>query len=111
MLDELPDRQNFCKRLAEMHKRSIELAESGKLIKRAEFGCEVETYEGKLHQHVQWSDSWEEFFIASMKNFVAQERRVHGQHDALTRRFRHAHFCASALYGSTKEFRDIKPEF
>jgi protein-ribulosamine 3-kinase len=72
MIEELPDIQKFCARLAKLHKDSIPFSKNGK------FGFHTVTYEGSMHQDVTWCDTWEELFIRAIKTFADQERHVHG---------------------------------
>jgi protein-ribulosamine 3-kinase len=72
MIEELPDVQQFCAQLANMHKDSIPLSPKG------QFGFHATTYKGAMYQDTAWSDSWEEVFCRLMKAFFKQEEQVHG---------------------------------
>lgn len=70
--DEVPDPLEFCTRIADLHLRSQELSENGK------FGFKVTTCNGTVQQYTQWTSSWEEFFIATLKDAFKLEKAVHG---------------------------------
>lgn len=70
MTDDIPDLQTFPAKVAELHKKT--LSPNGK------YGFPVPTYQGNFPQEVAWKDSWEEFFLASLKRILAVEEASQG---------------------------------
>lgn len=58
--EELPERREFCKKLAALHQLGV--SPSGK------FGFHVVTYNGNLPQENGYTDTWEEFFKNGLKH-------------------------------------------
>jgi len=72
MIDELPDMQKFCAKLAKMHRDSIPHSASGK------FGFHVVTYNGNKARDVTWCNTWEEWFSNAMRRRLEQEQETQG---------------------------------
>ncbi|KAH0562635.1 hypothetical protein GP486_002686 [Trichoglossum hirsutum] len=70
MSDELPNIQAFTAKIAELHTKG--LSPNGK------YGFSVPTYLGQMPQYTTWTDSWEEFFINSLKQLMSSIEEVHG---------------------------------
>ncbi|KAL4970911.1 NADP-dependent oxidoreductase domain-containing protein [Aspergillus stella-maris] len=60
--DELPEPEEFCKEVANLHLKSE--APNGK------FGFHVTTYNGDLPQDNTYTDTWEQFFINGFKHMI-----------------------------------------
>lgn len=73
----IPDPAKFCAVLAEMHQNSIGHSPEGK------YGFHVSTYQGNMPQNNSWTDTWEEYYIRGLKDFIKQEQAVHGRSDEL----------------------------
>lgn len=56
-----------------MHQASILKSPEGK------YGFHVSTYQGNMPQNNAWCDTWEEYYVRGLKNFIKQEEAVHGQ--------------------------------
>ncbi|MDI1486819.1 MAG: hypothetical protein OHK93_006081 [Ramalina farinacea] len=56
-----------------MHQNSIGHAPEGK------YGFHVSTYQGNMPQNNTWTDTWEEYYIRGLKDFMKQEEAVHGR--------------------------------
>ena len=69
----IPDPGRFCAVLARMHQNSIGHAPEGK------YGFHVSTYQGNMPQNSTWTDTWEEYYIRGLKDFMKQEQAVHGR--------------------------------
>ena len=76
MIEERPDMPKFCSALARLHKDSMKLS-------NGRFGFHVVTYSGSMYQAVEWTYSWEELWIKSIKAYAVQEREIHGPSDEL----------------------------
>jgi protein-ribulosamine 3-kinase len=76
MIQKHPDKSKFCSALAKLHKDSMKFS-------NGLFGFHVVTYAGNMYQAVEWTGSWEELFIKSIKAFAVQEREIHGPSDEL----------------------------
>lgn len=72
MANNLPDIEDFCRRLADMHRRSAAVSPEGK------FGFHVTTYNGNLPQDNTWNDSWEAFYLRGLQHMFTLEESVHG---------------------------------
>ena len=79
MIEELPDPQAFCFKLAQLHTASIPLSPNGK------FGFHITTYSGNMPQDVTWSDTWEESSSRGLRGFVEQEKNACGPSEDLDR--------------------------
>ncbi len=79
MIEELPDPQAFCAKLAQLHRDSIPLSPNGK------FGFHVTTYAGNMPQDVTWCDTWEESFSRGLRGFAEQEKNARGPSEDLDR--------------------------
>ena len=73
MTDELPDPYSFCRKLADLHRRSMEMSLNGK------FGFDVTTCRGTYPQDNEWNDSWEAFFSRQTRNAFKWEVDVQGR--------------------------------
>ncbi|KAL4879790.1 NADP-dependent oxidoreductase domain-containing protein [Aspergillus karnatakaensis] len=60
--DELPEPEDFCKEVANLHLKSE--APNGK------FGFHIATYNGDLPQDNTYTDTWEQFFINGFKHMI-----------------------------------------
>lgn len=69
-VDELPDPEDFCSKLADMHKSST--SPTGK------FGFDVVTCCGTTPQRVDWEESWEKFFARALRNTFEQDLEING---------------------------------
>lgn len=70
MTDDIPDLETFPPKVAELHRKAI--SPNGK------YGFPVPTYQGQIPQEVAWKDTWEEFFLASLKRILAVEEASQG---------------------------------
>ena len=70
MTDDVPDIQKLPAKIAELHKKGV--SPNGK------YGFSVPTFQGRLLQETEWTDSWEEFFTNAMKRMLALEEAVQG---------------------------------
>jgi protein-ribulosamine 3-kinase len=70
--DELPDIVDFCKDIADLHRRSMDKSGNGM------FGFPVTTCNGTVPQKNDWNVSWEAFYIDSLKHEFEMEKAVHG---------------------------------
>ncbi|KAI9847101.1 MAG: hypothetical protein M1837_003219 [Sclerophora amabilis] len=77
MNEELPDPAKFCAQLAKLHQGSIPLSPKGK------FGFHVSTYQGNMPQNNAWCDTWEEYYVRGLKDFIKQEKAVRGPSEEL----------------------------
>ena len=77
MVDSLPDVDEFCNELAQLHSTSMLHSLDGR------FGFHTTTCNGKLPQDNAWSASWEEFYIRGLKHMFEIEKRVQGPCDEL----------------------------
>ncbi|KAI4258495.1 MAG: hypothetical protein L6R42_005063, partial [Xanthoria sp. 1 TBL-2021] len=73
----IPDPAKFCAILAEMHQNSIGHSPEGK------YGFHVTTYQGNMPQNNGWTDTWEEYYVRGLKDFIKQEQAVQGRSDQL----------------------------
>lgn len=73
----LPDPAKFCASLAKMHQNSIGHSPEGK------YGFHVSTYQGNMPQNNTWTDTWEEYYVRGLKDFMQQEQAVHGRSEEL----------------------------
>ncbi|KAL8808904.1 MAG: hypothetical protein Q9200_003908 [Gallowayella weberi] len=73
----IPDPSKFCAILAEMHQNSIGHSPEGR------YGFHVSTYQGNMPQNNGWTDTWEEYYIRGLKDFIKQEQAVHGPSEEL----------------------------
>ncbi|KAL8652145.1 MAG: hypothetical protein Q9226_004390 [Calogaya cf. arnoldii] len=73
----IPDPAKFCAMLAETHQNSIGHSPEGK------YGFHVSTYQGNMPQNNGWTDTWEEYYVRGLKDFIKQEQAVQGQSDEL----------------------------
>jgi protein-ribulosamine 3-kinase len=76
MIEEQPDMPKFCSALAKLHKDSMKLS-------NGLFGFHIVTYSGSMYQAVEWTASWEELWIKSIKTYAVQEREIHGPSNVL----------------------------
>jgi protein-ribulosamine 3-kinase len=76
MIEEQPDMPKFCSALAKLHKDSMKLS-------NGLFGFHVVTYSGTMYQAVEWTSSWEELWINSIKAYAVQEQEIHGPSEKL----------------------------
>lgn len=74
MNDELPDVEEFCAKLAQMHKDSIAMGSPD-----GKYGFHVTTFQGNMPQDLAWCDTWEESFVRGLKRFMELEAEVHGE--------------------------------
>ncbi len=72
MIDELPDLQKFCAKIAKMHRDSISHSPNG------QFGFHVVTYNGNKARDTTWCDTWEESFTRLIKRRFQQEAEAQG---------------------------------
>lgn len=72
LADEIPDPSLVCKKLAELHRKSITMSPNGM------YGFEMTTCNGTFPQDNTWNDSWEAFFIQQMDGAFKAEEEVHG---------------------------------
>ncbi|KAL8807731.1 MAG: hypothetical protein Q9182_000542 [Xanthomendoza sp. 2 TL-2023] len=77
MESRIPDPAKFCAILAEMHQNSIRHSPEGK------YGFHVSTYQGNMPQNNGWTNTWEEYYVRGLKDFIKQEQTVHGPSDEL----------------------------
>ena len=70
MTDDVPDIQKLPAKVAELHEKGV--SPNGK------YGFPVPTFQGRLLQETEWSDSWEDFFSNSMKRMLALEEAAQG---------------------------------
>lgn len=70
MTNDIPEVQPLTAKIAELHKKS--LSPNGK------YGFSVPTYQSKWPQPVEWKDSWEEFFLLSLKWVLGKEEESQG---------------------------------
>ena len=68
--ESLPDMEQFCTELAEMHQ--IARSPDGK------FGFHITTHNGTLAQDNRWTDTWEEYFVQNMRRMLELEMEVQG---------------------------------
>ncbi|KAL9626113.1 MAG: hypothetical protein Q9204_007569 [Flavoplaca sp. TL-2023a] len=66
----IPDPAKFCAVLAEMHRNSLGRSPEGK------YGFHVTTYQGNMPQNIGWTDTWEEYYVRGLKDFIKQEQAV-----------------------------------
>lgn len=104
MIDEHPDMPSFCSALAKLHKDSMKTS-------NGLFGFHVVTYSGSMYQAVDWTSSWEELWINSVKTYAAQEREVHGPSEELDKLLPlyYTKVCARLLRPLQSGGRMIKP--
>ena len=70
MKDDVPEIQPLAAKTAELHEKG--LSPNGK------YGFSVPTCQGKWPQPVEWKESWEEFFLLSLKWILEQEEESQG---------------------------------
>jgi len=70
-----PPPEPFTACLRELHQKSV--SPTGK------FGFHIQTYAGNLPQYVEWTESWEDFFMKSLKFAITLEREVKGPYCGL----------------------------
>ena len=70
MTDDVPEIQALAAKMAELHKKG--LSPNGK------YGFSVPTYQCKWPQPVEWMESWEEFFLVSLKWILGKEEESQG---------------------------------
>ena len=104
MIEEHPDMAKFCGALAKLHKDSMKFS-------KGLFGFDAVTYSGSMHQAVDWSTSWEELWIKSIKTYAEQERDVHGASDRLDELYAiyYEKVCPRLLRPLQTDGRMIKP--
>ena len=73
----IPDPAKFCASLAKMHQNSIGHSPEGK------YGFHVSTFQGNMPQNNTWTDTWEEYYVRGLKDFMQQEQAVHGRSEEL----------------------------
>ena len=73
--EELPERREFCKKLAALHQLGV--SPNGK------FGFHVVTYNGNLPQENSFTDTWEEFFVNGLKHMFTLNFKVAGSSSEL----------------------------
>ncbi|SPQ26741.1 76921dad-3092-4693-abc8-17507038243d [Thermothielavioides terrestris] len=69
-VDEMPDPEDFARRLARLHQHSK--SPNGK------FGFHITTFAGNLPQMVEWESSWETFFAKSLRHALELEIKAKG---------------------------------
>lgn len=69
--EEKPERDIFCREIAEFHRKSQAHAPS-------KFGFHVTTCNGAIPQHLDWVDSWEQFLTDYLRHMFKLERDVSG---------------------------------
>ena len=74
MVNELPDKVQFCETLAKLHKDSMGHCPKGEM-----FGFHVDTRCGWLKQDMAWTADWEEYFDRAMRYAFEDEERVNGE--------------------------------
>ncbi|RMZ87070.1 hypothetical protein DV736_g5705, partial [Chaetothyriales sp. CBS 134916] len=79
LYDELPDVVDFCQTIARLHVQSMDHSPNGK------FGFQTITCNGTVYQYTQWEDSWEAFYIESLKQAFKLEEDVHGPSEEISR--------------------------
>lgn len=99
----LPDPNQLCKRLAQLHRDSI--APTGK------FGFHINTCQGKTQQALGWESTWTDLFAKMLKHVAEEDHKTNGHWEALdkleSRIFSHViHRLIGAL---EKDGRSIKP--
>lgn len=72
LIDEVPDIVDFCKGVAELHRKSLGHSPDSK------FGFRVPTCNGTVRRYTTWTSSWEAFHIEALKLLFEQEEQVHG---------------------------------
>jgi protein-ribulosamine 3-kinase len=72
LAEEVPDPISLCKKLADLHRKSIAMSPNGM------FGFEVTTCNGTFPQDNRWNESWEAFFAQQMEGAFEAEQEVHG---------------------------------
>lgn len=70
MTNEIPDRETLPEKVAKLHEKAV--SPNGK------YGFSVPTYQGRIPQEVAWKDTWEEFFLASLKRILTVEETSQG---------------------------------
>jgi fructosamine-3-kinase len=75
--DKLPHVGEFCKILADLHRRSTAMAPQLKNPDK-KFGFHVVTCNGTVPTHQTWEESWEAFYIDNMKHLFAWEKKLQG---------------------------------
>lgn len=70
--EEVPEPSSFCPKLAQMHRKSVEMSSNGM------FGFEVTTCNGTFPQDNTWDESWERFFSRQTEGAFKAEQEVHG---------------------------------
>lgn len=70
MTDDIPEIQPLAAKVAELHEKG--LSPNGK------YGFSVPTYQSKWPQPVEWKESWEEFFLISLKWVLEKEEESQG---------------------------------
>lgn len=75
--DQMVDSADFCKRLVELHQKSMAISPKG------QFGFHVRTCNGCLPQDNTWCDSWEDFYIRGLKYMFAIEKGIQGESEEI----------------------------
>lgn len=75
MTDNMPDPHKFAALLSTLHQKSVSLT--------GRFGFHTTTYAGNLPQFVAWEDSWEKFFVKSMRQALDLEIERKGTNEEL----------------------------
>lgn len=75
LAEELPEKDEFCEKLAALHSKSQ--SPNGK------FGFHVVTYNGDLPQKNDYTDTWEEFFISGFNHMLAMNIERGGTWEAM----------------------------
>ncbi|KAF7503411.1 hypothetical protein GJ744_003894 [Endocarpon pusillum] len=71
LADEIPDPSSVCKKLADLHRRSM-------AVSCGKFGFKVTTCNGTFPQINRWNESWEAFFSQQMEGAFSAEQEIQG---------------------------------
>jgi protein-ribulosamine 3-kinase len=70
--DGLPSEEDFCRQLAELHRKSMEHSPNGK------FGFHLTTCNGTVQQDSTWTNSWETFYTRLLKQAFTFDEEAPG---------------------------------
>lgn len=105
MLDELPDPEILCSKLAKLHRDSIS--------PNGQFGFHTNTCQGHIAQCVGWQKDWTIFFIKLLEHVISLDFEANGYWEDLDRiEQRLIQFIVPRLLDALfAEGRSIKPSF
>ena len=75
MSDDLPNAYRLCRRLAQLHRKSV--SPTGK------FGFHINTCQGKTQQSLGWESSWATLFTKMLRHVAQEDHNTNGHWDAL----------------------------